>query len=231
MGEVTSLRSVPEALIIGSLPQEAKLALRARGKTCEFAEGEYIFHRGDEGGWLLFIDEGKVEISLIALDGKKSILNHMESGDLLGEVALLDRQKRSADAITMECVKGIKVTRQSILDYLRKNPEACFTIIETLCDRVRNASNMFETRALTSAGARLARCLLRFGENWGESIQCGYLHINQPISQSMLGEFAGISRENVNRYLKSWTRQRLLEFHRNGIVLKDIAQLNDLAEF
>ena len=43
--------------------------------------GEVIFARGDEGSWALLIEEGLVEISVMSLGGRKSVLNHMEKGD------------------------------------------------------------------------------------------------------------------------------------------------------
>ncbi|OGI68346.1 MAG: hypothetical protein A2W18_01100 [Candidatus Muproteobacteria bacterium RBG_16_60_9] len=116
------------------------------------------------------------------------------------------------------------------MDFLKKNNDACLAIIETLCARARNATDMFETRALTSAGARLARILLRFAEKWGTAQAKNAVLIDQAISQTLLGEFAGIARENVNRYMQAWTQEGVLIHKKESILLLDMKRLNELAE-
>ena len=64
----------------------------------------------------------------------------------------------SADAVAVSDVKGTIISRQAVFEMLENDTDACFSIMETLCARVRNASDMFETLSLTSSSARLARC-------------------------------------------------------------------------
>ena len=220
-----------DSLIFGSLSFADQRALLAAGRKCHFDKDETLFVQGDEGGWMLLIEAGTVEVSVMASDGRKSVLNHLEAGSILGEVALLDRHGRSAHAVALTPVSGIKLGRQAVIDFLKKNNDACLAIIETLCGRVRNASSMFETRALTSAGARLARCLLRFADQWGVVGKNNSILIEQNISQTLLGEFAGVARENVNRYLQAWTQEGTLLYKKSGITLLDMKRLKALAEF
>ena len=221
----------PQSVVFAALPAQEQRDLLATGRRCNYAKDETIFSQGDSGDWMLLIESGAVEVSVLAADGRKSVLNHLEDGGILGEIALLDRQGRSAHAVAITPVSGIKLGRQAVFDFLRKNNDACLAIIETLCSRVRNASDMFETRALTSAGARLARCLLRFADKWGARDKNGAILIDQPISQTLLGEFAGVARENVNRYLQTWTQEGVLVYKKSAIALLDVDRLKALAEF
>ena len=122
--------------------------LLRRGRNKTFHKGETIFMRGDEGAWVLLLEEGMVEINVVSLNGRKSILNLMEPYDIVGEIALLDSEPRSASAIAKTDVSGIVLSRATMMDFLRDNPEACFEIIHTLCKRVRNTSNLFEAQSL-----------------------------------------------------------------------------------
>ena len=216
--------------VFGALADGDRDHLLKQGQPTRYKKGQTIFSRGDEGDWILVIQQGIVEISIVSLGGRRSILNLMEKNEVLGEIALLDRHERSADAVAKTEVSGIVLHRNHLVDYLKNNPDACFGVIETLCSRVRNASNMFETLALTSAGARLARCLLRFSEKWGVPDTNGAVRIEHTISQSDLGEFSGIARENVNRYIKSWSNEGLLNFSRGEITLLDTQRLREIAE-
>ena len=219
-----------KSLLFGALSEQDRDHLLKQGQTSHYKKGQTIFSRGEEGDWILLIQQGVVEISVVSLNGRKSVLNLMEKDEVLGEIALLDRRERSADAVAKTDVSGIVLTRHNVINYLKHNTDACFGVIETLCSRVRNASNMFETLALTSAGARLARCVLRFSEKWGVPDANGAIRIGHTISQSDLGEFSGIARENVNRYIKSWSKDGLLRFNKGEITLLDAERLREIAE-
>jgi CRP-like cAMP-binding protein len=218
------------SLILGALAPEHRDSLLHLGQERSYRKGQTLFSRGEDGDWILLIQQGEIEISVVSLNGRKSILNLMGKNDVLGEIALLDRRERSADAIARTDVKGIVLQRATVIDFLEKNTDACFSLIETLCARVRNASSMFETMALTSAGARLARCLLRLSEKWGVPADDGAVRIDHTISQSDLGEFSGLARENVNRYIKTWAGDGLLSFNKGEITLFDNERLREIAE-
>ena len=216
-----------DSVIFSTLSPLHRQHLLKGAKLKHYKKGDVIFSRGDRGDWMLVIESGVVEISVVAMDGRKSVMNYMEAGDVLGEIAILDDHDRSADAIATEETSGHIIHRHILRSYLEKNNDACFTIIETLCNRVRNASDMFENRSLTAASARLARCILRIAEKWGEQHSQSIV-INHPISQSDLGDFSGIARENVNRYIKNWEKDGILSFKKTGIILLNIDKLEDL---
>lgn len=217
-------------MILNALELKDQHALLAKGHSRTYQKGEVVFARGDEGSWALLIEEGLVEISVISLSGRKSVLNHMEKGDILGEIALFDHDGRSAEAMAITAVSGTVVNRQSLIEVLKNNNEAYFSIIKTLCTRVRNASDMFETLSLTSADARLARCLMRMAEKWGYTNADGSIHIEQQFSQSDLGELSGMARENVNRHLQAWVHDQLIHFDKGDITLLAPDKLSEIAE-
>jgi CRP/FNR family transcriptional regulator, cyclic AMP receptor protein len=220
----------PNSLIFEALPSKECKLLLSRGHQRLFKAGETIFNRYDEGAWLMLIQEGMIEISIVLMNGRKSVLNHMEAGEILGEIALFDQAGRSADAIAVTPVRGIVIHRQHVLEVLNRNPDALHSIIQTLCSRVRNASEMFETQSHPSANSRLARCLLRMAQKWGEELEPGHTHIRHTFTQSDLGEIAGLARENVNRHLQAWVQDELIRFQQGDITILDIDALREIAE-
>lgn len=62
-----------------------------------FDTDEYIFREGDEGDCAYIIESGMVEISLDK-DGNKLVVASLTKGDILGEMAIIDRERRSASA-------------------------------------------------------------------------------------------------------------------------------------
>src|SRR5438552_12903975 len=66
--------------------------------TQHLAAGETLFQKGDSGEALFGVRRGQVRIETGTSDGSRLTLNFHGPGDLFGEVAVLDGQRRTADA-------------------------------------------------------------------------------------------------------------------------------------
>ena len=74
------------------------------GSKHQFAAGEQIFSEGDPPTAAFVIDSGRVEV-YTQHGGQHLVLNFLGPGDLLGEMAVIDREPRSASARAVgECV-------------------------------------------------------------------------------------------------------------------------------
>lgn len=135
--------------------------------------------------------------------GQKSILGVAKAGDVLGDIACLDGGPRSADVVALETMEAIEVQRQDVLQLFREDPDSAILVIEALCQKARNASEMFEVQIMQSGQARLAACLLRL---LSKSVHSEDGQLAVKASQSWLGAYAGLTRENVNRQLKVWAK-------------------------
>ena len=204
--------------------------LAQSGAARVLEKGEALFWRGDAGDFVFIVESGLIEISLTSRSGRKSVLAHCGHGEVVGEISVLDGKPRSADAVAISQCRGQVVSRRDVLGYLARDAEATIEIIEALCSRIRNASDVAETQALTTASARLARCLLQLAEKWGTE-HGGRLSISQPFSQSELGAFAGLARENVNRYIRTWCASGIIAFNRGEIDILNKDHLFELAEY
>ncbi len=93
------LAQVP--LFSGLAPEELD-GLTALIRRHRYAAGETIFHEGDAGTALYIIDKGEVKIVLGSAEGKEVVLSLFGPEDFFGELALLDGEPRSADAVAKE---------------------------------------------------------------------------------------------------------------------------------
>ena len=208
-------------------PSLRELGQMGREKT--FSKGETIFLQDDPGEFVLLLIEGLVEISVTSLAGRKSVLAHCGPGEVIGEISVLDGRPRSADATALRNTTARVIRQSEVLAYLASSQAATREVIVALCGRVRNASGMFATQALTSAAARLARCLLVLADKFGVPVADG-VRLREPFSQSELGAFSGLARENVNRHIRRWCHDGLVNIDRNEIVILDEAALCRIAE-
>lgn len=76
--------------------------------------GECIFSEGDQGEFAYIIEEGEVEISTITPENERIILNILKSGDMFGELALVDGSARSASAYAKTDVVLTIVTGEQV---------------------------------------------------------------------------------------------------------------------
>lgn len=195
-----------------------------------YAAGEMIFAAKEPGKGIILIDAGRVEISIMTLAGKKSVLAHMAPGELLGEIAALDGGERSADAVAATKVSGRFLARENLLDFIAERPTLAKAMIVALCQKTRNASDMFLNQSQPESEVRLARTLLRLFDTWGVTQPDGSTALTQKFSQQDIGEFCGLARENVNRQISAWGAAGLLKKDRQQLALIDRARLADIAE-
>lgn len=216
-------------ILATSMNMEDCKALFSGAHPRSYDAGQMIFAKGEPGHTVMLIETGRVEVSVTSLSGRKSVLAHMGPGEVLGEIAALDGGLRSADAIAAKAVSGLALSRQNLLAFVAARPNVAQAIITALCQKVRNASDMFMTQSVSEGGARLAQSLLRLFDLWGEAAPDGTLRLSEKFSQGEIGEFSGLARENVNRHVKVWVNQGVLVSDNRQLVLMDRAALEAAA--
>jgi CRP/FNR family transcriptional regulator, cyclic AMP receptor protein len=183
----------------------------------QLAPGETLFVKGDAGDGLYGIRRGQIRVETATSSGESLILNMLGPGDLFGEIALFDGQSRTADAVATEASELFVLKRADFLALLNKDPQIAVRVIEFLCQRLRWVSDRLEEATLLPLPIRLARRLLRLGQDFGNEIN---------ISQEQLAKYVGAARESVNRQLQVWRRAGLIDLRRGRILLLDMQKLS-----
>jgi CRP-like cAMP-binding protein len=187
-----------------------------------------IFQQGDPGSSLMAVISGRVKICTYSVDGRELVLNIIDRGGLFGEIAVLDGQPRTGNAVAIEDTELLVLERARLLPFLAANPEIATRLIAILCQRLRQTSEALEDTVLRDAPSRVARGLLRLAKTFGKQEAAG-LRLDIKLSQQQIGNLIGISRESINRYIVDWTRARYLEVKGGFITIKDTAALESLS--
>jgi len=109
----------------------------ALGKT--YQDGDIIIHQGEVGNCMYVIQEGKVEV-LIKEDGKEIQLAIRSEGDFIGEMAIFDRDVRSATIRAVGQVRILTIDKKNFLRRIHEDPSLAFRIVETMSHRIRELS-------------------------------------------------------------------------------------------
>jgi len=203
-------------------------AILAHATVARQAEGDQIFAKGDPGNSMMAVLKGRVVISAPSPDGRQVVLTVMHEGDLLGEIALLDGNERTADATAAIDCELLVVPRRSLLALLERRPDLCIDLLILLCERLRRTNEQVEDLAFLDLEARIAKVLVRLTEESGGDDQSSTKPIGVKISQRALGERVGGSRESVNKHLQDWKRSGIIAIEKGAIVIRDLPALEAL---
>jgi CRP-like cAMP-binding protein len=104
---------------------EAQLAdLLAIGTIQTTKANEEILRQGDEGTSLVIVLDGVVRISMVTPNGREIILDYAEAGAVLGEIAVLDDQPRTASAIAMWAGRLLRISRTHFFGFIERHPRS-----------------------------------------------------------------------------------------------------------
>ena len=183
--------------------------MRAR----KVSRGTAIFAKGDAGTGLMGVLAGTVRVSVASAEGKDIILNMFHSGDVFGEIALLDGRPRTADAIAMTDCELVIIERRDFVPFLRDHPDVMLKFIEILCSRLRRTSEQVQEVTFLNLPTRLARALLELTA----VSEAGPAHGRLAITQRELSQIIGRSRESTNKQLRAWEKRGWIALERGGV--------------
>ena len=168
-----TLRQVP---LFESLDEEAATELCHLLESIDSKAGTSLFRAGDEGDAMYLIERGKVRICVRASNDREVVLTELNRGDFFGEMALLDGQRRSADAVVAEDSRLAVLSREHFLAFVQSSPKIALEMLTALANRLRHTDellrrsatrnvNVEEAAQLTLAD-RAADLIAEFGGSW-----------------------------------------------------------------
>ncbi len=110
----------------------------ALGKV--YQDGEIIVRQGDHGESMFVIQAGQVEV-VAEREGEETLLRVAQAGELLGEMAIFEKQPRSATLRALGEAKVLTIDKKNFMRRINEDPTIAFRILETMSHRVRELSN------------------------------------------------------------------------------------------
>ncbi|GEM_PF-1169664 len=113
--------------------------LLTAAKKRRWADGSYIFKRGEPGDTLMILVQGRACVPLVDASGRVTTRRYFERGSVLGEIALLLEGERTADVIAEGEVRGLVLGRAQVQSLVRRYPPLAAFLTEILGERLERA--------------------------------------------------------------------------------------------
>ena len=102
-----------------------------------YADGEDIVRQGDVGDCMFVVQSGRVEV-LQATKAGEQHLAFLETGEFFGEMAVFEREKRSATVRASGEARVLKVDKKTLLRRIKEDPLLAVNLLQTMSHRIRD---------------------------------------------------------------------------------------------
>jgi CRP/FNR family cyclic AMP-dependent transcriptional regulator len=216
----------PDGSFVQQLPDAERDALLDAGTPLRFEDDQILLLQGEPGDFLYVLTSGLVKVMVEAVTGATTTLALRSRGDLLGEFALLDNQPRTATARAAGPVTALKVGATAFLAFAGRSPEIQATVTRSLLAKMRSTTDRRAAERLWEAKDRLAQVLYDLGQRYGQPDPEGMIRI--PVTQSELGDLAGVAVSTAERVLKDLRKQGVVSTRYRQITIKDMPYLRSI---
>jgi CRP/FNR family cyclic AMP-dependent transcriptional regulator len=217
--------SWPPLSLVAQLTEPERIALLAAGSPVKFPDDGILVLQGDPGDGLYVLTEGMVKVTVAAESGSETMLAVRSRGDLIGEFAVLDGEPRTATARAVGAVSAIRISRVRFTEFGQRYPAAQTTITKSLVAKMRAATERHAAERTWGARERVAQVLYELAEDYGEQAGDGAVVIPLPITQSELGELAGVAVSTTERVLGDLRKEGVIATRYRKIAIHDMAFL------
>ena len=191
-------------------------------KTRKYPKNSMIILEEEMGDVVFIVMSGTVKITRVNDEGKEVILAMLGSGEVFGEMAILDGESRSANALSQENCEVVTINREDFLNLLKTNNKVSLNLMTEFAIRLRKSDQQIEALSLDDAEHRIGVSILNLAEELGVIRQGAVTVENLPYQQD-IANMAGTSRETVSRVMKIFEDRGLITKTGHKLSIPDYA--------
>ena len=198
----------------GDLEQIAQLAVPR-----SFAVGEVVFREGDASDTCYIVREGRARAVRTYRDGRTITLARFGPGDIFGELALFEDERRSATVEAIEPTSVVGVLGPDMRRLMNEHAEISARLVIALGRRLRETNERLSRQSFQTVQSRVAVVLSQLVEQELADGQQGDVLVT--ATQADLAQLAGSSRESASRFLAVLERAGVISLGRGRLVVHD----------
>jgi CRP-like cAMP-binding protein len=175
-----------------------------------FQRNHVIFAQGEASDGLFFIQEGKVQLSVVSEAGKEATLGILGENDFFGEGGLTSQVVRMSSATAMtECVL-LHIKKETMMLAMSREPKLSATFVKYLLKRNIRYQDDLVDQLFNSSEKRLARILLLMA-HFGKEKVVTDVEVSK-LSQETLAEMVGTTRSRVSFFMNKFRKLGFINY-------------------
>jgi CRP/FNR family transcriptional regulator len=208
-----------EELAVDDLRRVAEVSVPRR-----FSAGEVVFREGDDSDTAYVVHAGHARAIREHPDGRQITLATFGPGDIFGELAMFDDERRSATVEATDDLEVLGILGGDMRHLLRRHPDIAVKLVIALGRRLRAANERLARQSFQTVQSRVAAVLAQLVE---QAQREGGPERDVPVvaTQADLAKLAGSSRESASRFLAVLERAGVITQGRGRLTVHDPAAL------
>jgi CRP/FNR family transcriptional regulator, cyclic AMP receptor protein len=214
------------AELLASVPVFAELAPEELEHVAEvavprsFGAGDVIFREGDESNTCYVVRNGHARAIRQHNDGRTLTLANFGPGEVFGELAMFDADRRSATVEAIEELEVAAILGPDMRRLMREHPDITVKLAIALGRRLRELNDRLTRQSFQTVQSRVATVLaelVRAAQGEG----AGAADVLLTSTQAELAQLAGSSRESASRFLATLERAGIITQGRGKLTVHD----------
>lgn len=222
MEEETTVGLLARVPLFSGLSEEELERIAQVAVPRAFPKGARVFHEGDTSDACYIVRSGEVRVTREHSDGRAIALATLGPGEIVGELAMLDGEVRSASVEALTAIELLAISAADMRGLLERNPGITAKLVVALTRRVRATNERVARQSFQTVPSRVAGVLSQLVAEEGED---GGPGLTIRMNQADLAQLAGTSRESVSRFLAVLDRAGVVRVGRGRVTVLEPGRL------
>jgi CRP-like cAMP-binding protein len=214
---VALLRGVP---VFDTLAEPDVVRIAQLAVPRSFRPGHVVFREGDASDTCYVVQAGHARAIREHADGRTITLAHFGPGDIFGELAIFDDERRSATVETLDELRVIAILGPDFRRLLNEHGELAVKLVVSLGRRLREANERLTRQSVQTVQSRVATVLTELVAG-ARREGAGEHDVLMTVTQADVAQLAGSSRESASRFLAVLERAGVITQGRGRITVHD----------
>ncbi|MEA2311343.1 MAG: family transcriptional regulator, cyclic receptor protein [Solirubrobacteraceae bacterium] len=189
-----------------------------------FRSGEVVFREGDDSDTCYVVRGGHARAIREHPDGRQITLATFGPGDIFGELAMFDDERRSATVEAVDALDVLGIPGVDMRALLARHADIAVKLVISLGRRLRAANERLASQSFQTVQSRVAAVLAQLVAQ-ARAEGAAERDVLVTATQAELAQLAGSSRESASRFLAVLERAGVISQGRGRLTVHDPAAL------
>ncbi|MBI4651989.1 Crp/Fnr family transcriptional regulator [Candidatus Desantisbacteria bacterium] len=207
------------------MPEIEKDVFEKYGRS--YNTNQVIFHEGDSAEEMFIIQDGEIKITKV-VKGTEKVLSYLKPGEFFGEMAVIDKEPRSANALaSKDNTKLIAIHKDVFEAQIQRNPKIAMRILKKMSMRLRDANKQIEILMIKDNTSRVVMTLINLIEKNSEMVD-GQNVLDFDFTLETIENTTGVHKDKAIEVIEKLEKARLVKINNTKL---SISSKEDLEKF